>query len=385
VPGLALGYVAAFVLWHEPLGPSAAALSGLWLVAAGWVGGRRAGLLAALANLALNYVLHGLLRPEGWDLARHPWPLAVLGPVLGVASGLAGELVAQVRAQTAELREERQALQAANAELARANAELAAARDAALASTRAKGELLAFLSHELRTPLTTILGYAELVLEQPTQVELVRTGLQAVQVAGRHLHRLSTDLLELSRLEAGKLVLEPEHFPLAPLLTQTLESVRPLALAQGNALRLEGAEEAGWLHADVTRVRQVLLNLLGNACKFTRGGVVVLRVERTGAGGQGRLALHVEDSGPGLAPEQVARLFQDYAQLEGAAARGGAGLGLSISRRLARLMGGDVEVHSRPGEGSTFSLVLPAPAAQLERVPSPLPPTPTPAPRAAAA
>ncbi|CAG0983475.1 partial Autoinducer 2 sensor kinase/phosphatase LuxQ, partial [Gammaproteobacteria bacterium] len=189
-----------------------------------------------------------------------------------------------------------------------------------------------------------------------------------VHSAGRHLLGLINDLLDLSRLEAGKLELSVEETDLAPLLAGVVTTMRPLVERNRNRFVVEGADEAGRLVTDPTRLRQVLLNLLANAGKFTHDGEVAFRVRRLAGHEGGRVRFSVTDTGIGMTEEQVGRLFRAFEQADPQVTRrfGGTGLGLVITRRLARMMGGDVFVESRPGEGSTFVVELPErPAAPL--------------------
>jgi signal transduction histidine kinase len=286
------------------------------------------------------------------------------------------ELLDVVEDRTRSLREEKERTERALAQAERERERAEEAWRAAEEANRSKSHFLAATSHELRTPLNAILGYSELLSEEVAEkrYESLGADIQRIHAAGRHLLGLINDILDLSRLEAGKLDLYPEEFELAPLVADAVDTVRPLAERNRNRLSLEG-EAAGTIVADATRVRQILLNLVGNAAKFSHDGEVVLRVARREAEGGERVSFVVSDTGIGMNEEQIARLFRAFEQGDAQVARryGGTGLGLVITRRLARMMGGDVSVESRPGKGSTFTVELPArpgpvsPDAESER------------------
>jgi signal transduction histidine kinase len=233
-------------------------------------------------------------------------------------------------------------------------------------ASRHKSEFLANMSHELRTPLNAIIGLTELLCENAARfgTERALEPLRRVLRAGRHLLHLINDILDLSKIEAGRMDLILETVPIGPVVAEVLGTTQPLAEQNNNALELDCPDGIGSVHADSMRLRQILLNQLSNACKFTKGGAVRLRVARVEESGQHWIDFTVSDTGIGITEEQLGRLFQEFSQADASTTRqfGGSGLGLVISRRLCRLMGGDIMATSAPGEGSTFTVRLPAEA-----------------------
>ena len=238
--------------------------------------------------------------------------------------------------------------------------ELLRARHDAEQANSAKSQFLASMSHELRTPLNAIIGYSEMLQEDATDRGDTSSipDLQKIHSAGKHLLALINDVLDLSKIEAGKMELFLESFAVAPLVDQVATTVRPLVEKNANRLIVQCAEGVGAMHSDATRLRQVLLNLLSNASKFTDHGQITLEVARDG----GDVVFQVRDTGIGMTPDQLSRLFEAFTQAEAstAAKYGGTGLGLAISRRFCQLMGGDVAVESAAGKGSVFTVRLPA-------------------------
>jgi signal transduction histidine kinase len=234
-------------------------------------------------------------------------------------------------------------------------------RQLAEASER-KSQFLASMSHELRTPLNAIIGLTEMMVTNAARfgTEKALEPLRRVNAAGAHLLSLINELLDLSKIEAGKLDLNPEQVSLAKLIDEVIGTAGQLAEKNKNRLVVEAQEKMGALTADSMRLKQILLNLLSNACKFTKEGEVALRVRKV-ADGRDWVELAVADTGIGMTTEQQAKLFQDFTQADSLTARryGGTGLGLAISRKLARMMGGDVTVASEAGKGSVFTVRLP--------------------------
>jgi signal transduction histidine kinase/DNA-binding response OmpR family regulator len=257
-------------------------------------------------------------------------------------------------------------------ELKRREEEVAAARDEAMQATQAKSQFLASMSHELRTPLNAIIGYSEMLQEEAEDLGQDRflPDLMKIREAGKHLLSLINDVLDLSKIEAGKMDVLVEEFAVADLIEQVHSVIEPLIAKNANALEVIGAPDLGTMRSDQTKLRQSLLNLLSNAAKFTERGRITLAARRMAGPDGDRLQFVVSDTGIGMAPEQLQGLFQAFSQARSSTARdyGGTGLGLAITRHFCRLLGGDVAVESTPGKGSTFTLILPAvcPAATPE-------------------
>jgi adenylate cyclase len=226
-----------------------------------------------------------------------------------------------------------------------------------------KSQFLSSMSHELRTPLNAIIGLTEMMLTHTARfgTEKALEPLRRVNAAGTHLLSLINEVLDLSKIEAGKLELNPEPVDLARLVDEVIGTAGQLAEKNNNRLIVDAQENVGVVTTDPMRLKQILLNLLSNACKFTKEGEVALRVRKV-TDGRDWVELAVVDSGIGLTPEQQAKLFQEFTQADSLTARsyGGTGLGLALSRKLARMMGGDVTVTSEPGKGSVFAVRLSA-------------------------
>ena len=228
-----------------------------------------------------------------------------------------------------------------------------------------KSQFVSSMSHELRTPLNAIIGLTEMMVTNAARfgTEKAQEPLQRVNRAGTHLLGLINQVLDLSKIEAGKLELNPQTVQLAPLIDEVVGTARQLAEQNKNRLMVEAPDDLGSLTVDPMRLRQILLNLLSNACKFTKEGEVKLRARRMSEG-RDWIELSVSDTGIGMTPEQQAKLFEEFTQADATTAQrfGGTGLGLAITRKLARMMGGDVTVTSEPGKGSAFTVRLPGDA-----------------------
>ena len=273
-------------------------------------------------------------------------------------------LTTEIGGMNRKLERTNQILATRSQELAATVGELQAARDQAMEASRTKSSFLANMSHELRTPLNAIIGLTELMSENAQRfgMEKAVEPLRRVLRAGRHLLDLINSILDLSKIEAGKLDLVFETVPIRPMLEEVIGLTKPLAEANKNRLVLDCPETIGTVRADSMRLRQVLLNLLSNACKFTKSGEVTLRATRSEDNGRGWIEFSVADTGIGMSAEQLGRLFEEFMQADATTTRqfGGTGLGLAITRKLCHLMGGDVSATSVQGKGSTFTVRFPA-------------------------
>jgi signal transduction histidine kinase/DNA-binding response OmpR family regulator len=236
------------------------------------------------------------------------------------------------------------------------------ARAAAEEANRTKSQFLANMSHELRTPMNAIIGYSEMLQEEAEDLGQKNfiPDLQKIHGAGKHLLGLINDILDLSKVEAGKMTIFLEDFDVAKLVNEVAATVQPLVAKNGNRLDVHCPSDIGSMKADVTKVRQTLFNLLSNASKFTEKGVITLRVSLNSQ--LSTVNFEISDTGIGMTPEQLAKIFHAFTQADASTTRkfGGTGLGLAISRKFCRLMGGDILVTSTLGQGSTFTVTLPA-------------------------
>ena len=244
----------------------------------------------------------------------------------------------------------------------RAEAALREARDAAEAANRAKSDFLASMSHELRTPLNAIIGYSEMLQEEAEDVgeQSMLKDLRKIHSAGRHLLGLISDILDLSKIEAGRMEVFPEPFVVEAAVRDIAGTVEPLVVKNGNELRVEIEPDLGGMYSDVTKTRQTLFNLLSNAAKFTTNGKITLRVERDKAAADA-IRFTVADTGSGIPAERLGQLFQPFTQLHNPrrVSYAGTGLGLAITKRFCEMMGGSITVESAVDVGSTFTVVLP--------------------------
>ena len=256
------------------------------------------------------------------------------------------------------------AFEARTGSLETMNEELTMAREEAEAANKTKSQFLANMSHELRTPLNAIIGYSEILKEDLTDMgqEELCGDLDKIIHAGKHLLEIISDILDLSKIEAGKMDLHYENFEIKSLITGVEAIIKPLTVKRHNNLIIDCPDDIGIMNSDMTKVRQNIFNLLSNATKFTENGKIHLTAKRFNIGNEDWIEFKVSDTGIGLTADQAGKLFQAFKQADSSTTRkyGGTGLGLAITKRFCNMMGGDITVQSQYGEGSTFTIVLPA-------------------------
>ena len=340
------------------------ALTGKWRIL-------QAGVVMVLAICALHFTAMSAvtLIPIGGEANVGGLSQSMLGVVVGFGTLIC--LIAAFAAAMADIylsdrqRQEnlrlRETVATRTAELLRLAEEQMALTERAEAANTAKSQFLANMSHELRTPLNAVIGYGEIIAEDAADDSL-RQDAQRIISAGRHLLTLINDVLDLSKVDAGRVELESTRFDPVALVRDTMETVAPLAKARKVRLHLDVTAKLGHAETDAFRLKQCLLNLLSNAVKFSEGGDVTLRARRVVVDGRECLSFAVQDTGIGMSKEQISRLFQPFMQADASKTReyGGTGLGLVISRNYAQLMGGDIAVESELGAGATFTLRVPA-------------------------
>ncbi len=246
----------------------------------------------------------------------------------------------------------------------KAEQEVVVAREKAERASYAKTDFLASMSHELRTPLNAIIGYSEILLEEAEEdgQEVYAKDLRRIRISGRHILALINDILDITKIEAGKMEITPEHIALNDLIGDVVVVIRRLMEKNENEFTIDNSASSGTLWTDVTKARQTVINLLSNAAKFTRGGKVVLQVASYQQDGAEWLRFTISDTGIGIPPDKLDSIFDEFNRGDSNTARhfGGTGLGLALSRKIARLLGGDITVSSVPGQGSSFVFTMPA-------------------------
>jgi signal transduction histidine kinase len=378
--GAAIAYALLFGPAYAATGTIAGSLSVIPIGIAGWLFGVRGGVLASLVSIPLHVILFGVVGAGGWHMVAREWPGSAMGIVLGVATGWLSAFLQRAQAQSRQLARERAALREEIATRERVEQELQQSMLAAEAASRAKSTFLANMSHEKRTPLTTIVGYSELLRlhTTPDGSPAMAEDIDRIQKAAYHLLDLISDVLDLSKIEAGRMELAPETFSLCALVREVGATVQPLMAQNRNSLQVNCTDEQVSIYQDRTKLRQVLLNMLSNAAKFTSEGTVTLEAglappdellaPSRGADPAPWVVVSVADTGIGMTEDQMRLLFQPFEQANSAITRtyGGTGLGLALSQRFCRLMGGVITVTSTPGAGSTFTVRLPPALALAE-------------------
>jgi PAS domain S-box-containing protein len=303
---------------------------------------------------------HGELVNRRKDGSLYDEALAI-APVIGGAGTIRNFVaikrdISEIKQAADELRRHKDNLER---EVQQRTADLMLARDAAEAANRAKSVFLANMSHELRTPLNAILGFSSLIRRDPQLSESQRDNLGIINRSGEHLLMLINDVLEIAKIEAGRLQLETAPFDLGSMVREVVDMLQLRALEKGLTLLLDQSSEfPRYIKGDEARLRQIIVNLLGNAVKFTEQGGVVIRLGVKSNANE-HLVLEIEDTGPGIAPENLQRVFQPFVQVGESGGQKGTGLGLTITRQFVQMMGGTIDAESTLGKGSRFRVVIP--------------------------
>jgi signal transduction histidine kinase len=274
------------------------------------------------------------------------------------------EMLEEIQKRDETLSRHSESLALHSARISAMNIQLKAAKEKAEQGSRAKSEFLANMSHELRTPLNAIIGYSELLKEELEERQHLdhMPDLQRIETAARHLQELINDILDLSKIEAGSMQVNSEAFVVQATIREVVSTLKAQLERNGNHFALEYGNDPGIMISDALRVRQILVNILGNAAKFTKNGKIVLHVSRVPSDTGDWVHFRVSDTGIGISPAHQHRIFQIFSQVDSSTSRkyAGSGLGLAISRKFSRLMGGDILFQSEPGRGTAFEVCLPA-------------------------
>jgi signal transduction histidine kinase len=329
-------------------------------------------LIPATVVVALDHMLRGALWPQSvygvlvasqWRWVEHAAWVIFEDVFLFVSIRRAIVEMKDTALRTAALEQEVRTRQQAENEASMTAARLRITQQQAEAATRAKSDFLASMSHELRTPLNAIILYSELLQEEAEDREQrgTLTDLQRIESAGNHLLGLINGILDLSKIEAGKMTLSIEHFDVRAVVNEVVDTMVPLVQKNQNTVSVWFADEVGVMHADLMKTRQILLNLLSNAAKFTRHGTIAIDVEAGSVEGRPAVSFKVADTGVGMSADYIATIFEPFTQADVNISRkyGGTGLGLAIVSRFCALMSGHVSVDSDPGRGSCFTVLLP--------------------------
>ena len=309
-----------------------------------------------------------------WTLLMQVTAEEILGPFQQMlVGGILGGLVAIAILSIILIRMANridQTEQERSAELKTAKEEAEAAKEAAETASRTKSQFLANMSHELRTPLNAILGYSDMLMEEASEInrEDFCLDLQKINESGKHLLGMIADILDLSKIETGRMDLYLEPIDIAALIQDTVTTSQPIVEKNANTLAVCCPDDIGIMYADITKIRQNLLNLLSNASKFTEKGQLTLSVSRYQNNGEDWIRFQMNDNGIGMSLEQQKHVFKPFTQVDSSSTRkyGGTGLGLAIAKKFCDMMGGDIAVESAPGQGSTFTIQLPAQVAKPE-------------------